>query len=60
MAKLFGMVFGNWKTTLMGAVAACLQMYQGGMSWKAILAALPTLLLGVAAKDSSTGSQPGA
>jgi hypothetical protein len=48
----------NWKTTVAGLFAAIVQAYMGGMGTKAILAALPTLLLGLLAKDSTTGSQP--
>jgi hypothetical protein len=49
----------NWRTTVAGLFAAIVQAYMGGMGMKAILAALPTLLIGILAKDGATGSQPG-
>lgn len=58
MTAFIASIFGNWKTTLAGFAASIIQMYVGGMSWRAILMALPTLILGIAAKDSTTGSQP--
>lgn len=48
----------NWKTTAAGLLAAIVQAYMGGLGTKAILASLPTLLIGLLAKDSTTGSQP--
>lgn len=41
----------NWKTTLLGALAAFLHLYANGMSVKSAAAALALGALGAAAKD---------
>lgn len=50
-------IFGNWRTTLAGLLAAIVQTYMTGGSLKAAMASLPTLLIGMLAKDSHVGSQ---
>lgn len=58
--KMLSRIFGNWQTTLAGVFAAAVQAYLGGMSIKSVLASLPTLLIGMLAKDAATGSAPAA
>jgi hypothetical protein len=62
MQQILWAIFGNWKTTLAGAIAAATQVYAamattGHVSWPTVMAAFFTALLGVAAKDNnSTGT----
>ena len=58
MSKFFSGMIGNWQTSLLGFIASAIQAHAGGMNWKSVLSSLPVLLLGIAAKDSRTGSQP--
>ena len=50
-------LIGNWKTSLLGLIMAAVTMHQGGMTWHAALMAAAMAALGIAAKDSTTGSQ---
>jgi uncharacterized membrane protein (UPF0136 family) len=57
MAAILNALFGNWKTTLLGAAAAVATYLQGqGSTWSVVAAAI-LFLLGTFAKDSTTGSQ---
>ena len=47
----------SWKTSLMGFLGAAMQAYMGGMSWRSIATATPTLLLGLLAKDADVSGQ---
>lgn len=56
MSAILNALFGNWKTTLLGAAAAVATYLQGqGGTWSIVAAAL-LFLLGSVAKDSTTGS----
>lgn len=50
-------IFGNWKTTLLGAVGAVALYLQGQGGVWAIVAAICVALVGAVAKDASTGSK---
>jgi hypothetical protein len=59
MQQILWAIFGNWKTTLAGAIAAAAQLYAaqvttGHVEWPALIAAFFTALLGVMAKDHNT------
>lgn len=62
MNQIVNMIFGNWRTTVAGAIAAATQLYaaqvvSGHVNWAAIIAAFCTAILGVVAKDHNvTGS----
>lgn len=58
--EMFGRLFGNWQTTLIGVVMGAIQLHQGGMNWGNALQAALLAALGLAAKDAGTGSAPGA
>jgi hypothetical protein len=53
------MILGNWRTSCFGILGAALQTVAGGGSWKSAAMSIPMLLLGLSAKDASTGSQAG-
>ncbi len=55
---MFKNLTGSWKTSMIGLVGSILQAYLGGASWKAIAAALPTLIMGLFAKDSDKSNAP--
>ena len=57
MTAIVNALFGNWKTTLLGAAAALATYFQGqGGTWAIVGAAL-LFLFGAVSKDSTTGSQ---
>lgn len=48
----------NWKTTLLGYVAAVLNLNQAGLNWKSVLLSVALAILGHVAKDAGvTGSE---
>jgi len=59
-------IFGNWQTTMIGFVAAIFTYFAAlgpnlpttKGDWGKALAAAALAALGIAAKDSKTGSQP--
>lgn len=61
MNAIFNSLFGNWKTTLAGAISAVgayLSTQPGGWAIVGqILAALGVFLIGASAKDGSVGSK---
>lgn len=62
---MFNNIFGNWRTTLLGAiVGAMLYLQSSGVSfpqtsaeWKALLVSLAVAAWGAIQKDGSTGSK---
>lgn len=57
MTAILNALFGNWQTTLVGALGALVIYFQQqGGTWGIIGAAL-AFLFGVVTKDSTTGSQ---
>lgn len=52
-------MFGNWKTSLLGVAAGVLNLIANGTDWKSALFSGVLTLLGLAAKDATTGSAPG-
>lgn len=49
--KMLDNLVKSWKTSLVGLLGSILISWQGGMSWRAIVSSLPTLILGLLAKD---------
>lgn len=63
---MFGTMFGNWQTTLIGFVAALFTYFAAlgpnlpttKGDWMKALGAAALAALGVASKDAQTGSKP--
>ena len=50
-------MFKSWKTTVFGLLGSALQAYLGGMNWKSIAMAAPTLIVGALAKDADVSGK---
>lgn len=48
-----GLVFTNWKTTLLGILAGALNLVVNGVNWKQALISATLAALGIAAKDAN-------